>query len=44
MPVSAFVKVFRDEFQHHIDHKRCTVKAGGYSSAHLQHAEKMAAD
>ncbi|HET7403411.1 MAG TPA: NADH-quinone oxidoreductase subunit NuoF [Usitatibacter sp.] len=36
MPVRAFVKVYRDEFQHHIDHKRCTVRAGGYSSAHLQ--------
>jgi NADH-quinone oxidoreductase subunit F len=44
MPVRAFVKVFRDEFQAHIDHKRCTVKPGGYSSAHLQHAEKLAAD
>jgi NADH-quinone oxidoreductase subunit F len=44
MPVRAFVKVYRDEFQHHIDHKRCTVKPGGYSSAHHQHPEKMAAD
>ena len=32
MPTRAFVKVYRDEFQHHIDHKCCTVKAGGYSS------------
>jgi NADH-quinone oxidoreductase subunit F len=32
MPVRAFVKVFRDEFQHHIDHKRCVVAPGGYSS------------
>jgi len=44
MPVRAFVKVYRDEFQAHIDHKRCTVKPGGYSSAHLQHPEKLAAD
>jgi len=25
MPVRAFIKAFRDEFQHHIDHKRCLV-------------------
>ncbi|CAG0988077.1 NADH-quinone oxidoreductase subunit F [Burkholderiales bacterium] len=25
MPVKSFVKHFRDEFQHHIDHKRCVV-------------------
>ncbi len=25
MPVRAFIKVFRDEFQHHIDHKQCLV-------------------
>ncbi len=25
MPVRAFVKTFRDEFQHHIDHGRCLV-------------------
>ena len=34
MPVRAFVKLYRDEFEHHIEHKRCTVKAGGYSSEH----------
>jgi NADH-quinone oxidoreductase subunit F len=44
MPVRAFVKVYREEFQHHIDHKRCTVAPGGYSSAHLQVAHKLAAD
>ena len=43
MPVRAFVKTYRDEFQHHIDHKRCTVKPGGYSSADPDLA-KMAAD
>ena len=25
LPVKSFVKHFRDEFQHHIDHKRCLV-------------------
>ena len=25
MPVRAFIKHFRDEFQHHIDHKKCVV-------------------
>jgi NADH-quinone oxidoreductase subunit F len=34
MPVRAFVKQFRSEFEHHIAHKRCLVKAGGYSGAH----------
>ena len=33
MPTRAFVKQFRAEFEHHIQHKRCLVKAGGYSSA-----------
>ncbi len=28
MPVSSFVKKFRDEFQYHIDHKACMVGAG----------------
>ena len=31
MPVRAFVKQFRDEFEHHIEHKRCLVAPGGYS-------------
>jgi NADH-quinone oxidoreductase subunit F len=44
MPTRAFVKVYRNEFQHHIDHKCCTVKAGGYSSARAPHADKLAAD
>jgi NADH-quinone oxidoreductase subunit F len=43
MPTRAFVKVFRSEFEHHIDHKCCTVKPGGYSSANPDTA-KMAAD
>ena len=25
LPVKSFIKHFRDEFQHHIDHKRCLV-------------------
>jgi NADH-quinone oxidoreductase subunit F len=33
MPVRAFVKQFRSEFEHHIAHKRCLVRPGGYSSA-----------
>ncbi len=43
MPVRAFVKTYRDEFQYHIDHKRCQVKPGGYSSANPDLA-KLAAD
>jgi NADH-quinone oxidoreductase subunit F len=27
MPVRAFIKYYRDEFQHHIDHKQCLVPA-----------------
>jgi NADH-quinone oxidoreductase subunit F len=25
MPVRAFIKHYRDEFQHHIEHKQCLV-------------------
>ncbi len=32
MPVRAFVKNFREEFEYHIANKRCMVNAGGYSS------------
>ena len=33
-PVKSFVKHFRDEFQYHIDHKRCMVSVpGGYFTA-----------
>ena len=42
MPVRAFVKTFRAEFEYHIAHKRCLVAAGGYSSAVAP--EKLAAD
>jgi NADH-quinone oxidoreductase subunit F len=26
LPVKSFIKHFRGEFQHHIDHKRCVVE------------------
>jgi NADH-quinone oxidoreductase subunit F len=44
MPVRAFVKNFREEFEYHIKHKRCMVTAGGYSSALPEHALSMAAE
>ena len=43
MPVRAFVKTYRSEFEYHIEHKRCQVKPGGYSSP-APAPEKMAAD
>ena len=43
MPVRAFVKVYRSEFEHHIQSKCCTVRPGGYSSAQPD-AARMAAD
>ena len=39
----AVVKVYKDEFLHHIHNKSCTVKPGGYSSANPD-LGKMAAD
>ncbi len=33
MPVRAFINTYRAEFEYHIEHKRCQVRAGGYSSA-----------
>jgi NADH-quinone oxidoreductase subunit F len=45
MPVRAFVKTYRDEFEYHIDNQRCMVGPGGYSSAGGNvDALKMAAD
>jgi NADH-quinone oxidoreductase subunit F len=32
MPVRAFVRNFREEFEYHITHKRCMVGPGGYST------------
>ena len=40
---SVLVKVFKDEFLHHIHNKSCTVRPGGYSSANPD-LGKMAAD
>ena len=34
MPVRAFVKNYREEFEYHIANKRCMVGPGGYSSHH----------
>jgi len=42
MPVRAFVKQYREEFEYHIKHKRCMVASGGYSTAPVEYA--MAAD
>ncbi len=44
MPVRAFVKNFREEFEYHIANKRCMVKAGGYSSAAVDEVLAMAAE
>ena len=44
MPVRAFVKNFREEFEYHIANKRCMVKAGGYSSAVVDEVLAMAAE
>jgi NADH-quinone oxidoreductase subunit F len=45
MPVRAFIKNFREEFEYHINHKRCMVAAGGYSSVPSVHdALAMAAE
>ncbi len=32
MPVRAFVKNYREEFEYHVVHKRCMVAPGGYST------------
>jgi NADH-quinone oxidoreductase subunit F len=43
LPVKSFIKHFRDEFQYHIDHKRCLVSVpGGYYTAASAAAEKAA--
>jgi NADH-quinone oxidoreductase subunit F len=43
LPVKSFIKHFRDEFQYHIDHKRCLVSVpGGYFTASRAAAEKAA--
>jgi len=35
MPVRAFVKNYREEFEYHVVHKRCMVAPGGYSTPAL---------
>ena len=32
MPVRAFVKNYREEFEYHVENKRCMVAPGGYST------------
>lgn len=44
MPVRAFVKNFREEFEYHITNKRCMVAAGGYSSSAPIETLAMAAE
>jgi NADH-quinone oxidoreductase subunit F len=44
MPVRAFVKNYREEFEYHIANKRCMVNAGGYSSPPQHEALPMAAE
>ena len=43
LPVKSFLNHFRDEFQYHVDHKRCLVSvAGGYFTPHSAAVEKAA--
>jgi len=43
LPVKSFVNHFRDEFQYHIDHKRCMVSAPrGYFTAQSAAVERAA--
>ena len=44
MPVRAFIKNYRDEFEYHVTHKRCMVGAGGYSTPHVNEQLAMAAE
>ena len=44
MPVRAFVKNFREEFEYHIVNKRCLVAMGGYSSTAQHELLAMAAE
>jgi NADH-quinone oxidoreductase subunit F len=49
LPVKSFLKHFRAEFEHHIQHRQCLVKGAdtepkwGRSGAHAIHAVKEAA-
>jgi NADH-quinone oxidoreductase subunit F len=43
LPVKSFINHFRDEFQYHIDHKRCMVSVpGGYFTAAAAAVERAA--
>ena len=44
MPVRAFVKNYREEFEYHIKHKRCMAVAGGYSTPPAELPMAMAAE
>ena len=44
MPVRAFIKNYRDEFEYHVTHKRCMVGPGGYSTPFVAEPLAMAAE
>ncbi len=44
MPVRAFVKNYREEFEYHITNKRCMVAPGGYSTPVAHETLAMAAE
>ena len=44
MPVRAFIKNYREEFEFHVAHKRCMVGPGGYSTLYVTEPLAMAAE
>ena len=44
MPVRAFIKNYREEFEFHVAHKRCMVGPGGYSTLNVTEPLAMAAE
>ena len=44
MPVRAFIKNYREEFEYHVVHKRCMVRPGGYSTNPAPESLAMAAE
>ncbi|MEO8101953.1 MAG: NADH-quinone oxidoreductase subunit NuoF [Betaproteobacteria bacterium] len=44
MPVRAFIKNYREEFEYHVTHKRCMVAPGGYSTPAQHQPLAMAAE
>ena len=44
MPVRAFIKNYREEFEYHVAHKRCMVGPGGYSTHPSAELLAMAAE